>query len=397
MTLMAWIETDAVDTVILSLGEGNQPGQFKLFVDSIGEVSFSDVGHDKTHGFFASAATMVADDTKVHIAFVKSEKTAVFYRNGEKIKTYTGKDVSYDTSSNLYVGGTGSDKFVGSMGDIRLYVSALTSNEIHSIYLQSKFSAFSDTSGYTLSEDSFMSFNGSSPPTFAPTQKTFISFNVSLGISGLTSPVLDETDQEAIVVASANSFHVNESSIELVGYTTSARRLLSESFHFSRFLLSYTAEVTLNIVLEDKLSDASPAELYQSFVRAVNATVNSGNFTTALRAAATSLGANNTASASAHSVVVSLPIVLGATSVPTSAPTTPSPTSSPSSEPSESPTVTPPTSAPSTLSPTTVPSSPTVAPSVIITGTGTGAPTSVSLNGLGRIAACYLIMSCICL
>jgi len=200
MSILAWIQTDEFDTVIISLGDGSQPGQFKLFIDSIGELSFSDAGADETHGFFASAARMVADDTKTHIAFVKDGTSSSFYIDGELVKTFSGEDITYDSSSQLYVGGTGEDQYLGTLGDVRLYDSSLTQSEISSICHQSRFSVYSDTSGYLQSKVSLLSSSSSAndtssdPPTVSPTSQTFVSFTTGLTIQGLNSTILTSND-----------------------------------------------------------------------------------------------------------------------------------------------------------------------------------------------------------
>jgi hypothetical protein len=156
-------------------------------------------------------------------------------------------------------------------------------------------------------------------PTYMPTQiiLPLLTFETVGRLTGLTSPILLNSDKEAIIIATAASMNINYSFVSLTNYSVVSRRRLFV------LLSSYNIQYTTSINYPLTNNNVSLIQnTYNSFINLLVASVANGVFNNYLQLAAIALNATAVSSSTITNISVTSYSVITLTNSPTLSPTT---------------------------------------------------------------------------
>jgi hypothetical protein len=141
MTITMWINSKTTSGTLLTFGRSvsNYDGEFFLFINSSGFLTFWDYTYANGYGFNGSSNIPIPLNKDIHIAFVKNRYNGTFYINGKNAGQISSLNYILYNNNNLVLGmdprgDSGETGFNGIIHDFNIYSSALTPTQINSIY-----------------------------------------------------------------------------------------------------------------------------------------------------------------------------------------------------------------------------------------------------------------------
>jgi hypothetical protein len=136
----------------------------------------------------------------------------------------------------------------------------------------------------------------SSPsPSFSPDQP-LLTFESSMYLSGLTKPELDNSAQQAIIIATSKSMNVSLNFVKFISQKMATTIVAIQSFHIFLQSPTYTIVAVTEITIPLSQYD-NPTLLYSSLKTKLLESVGNGNFNTFLVAASIALNSTSTQNA----------------------------------------------------------------------------------------------------
>ena len=194
----------------------------------------------------------------------------------------------------------------------------LTAATMHSSVSQTDYSV--SYNNYCLSKLNYA--EPSSEPSSELFPESMISFETMLSLSGLTESVLDESAQQSVAIATANSANI---SIEFVSFL---QQTLKNVNSFAKTIQSQTYDIDATTQLNVPVS-GSPDSLYLILTTNIANSVGNGDFNAFLMSASIALNSTSTQNAVSKGVSWTPMILIVASPAPTFVPS-PSTTSMPS-------------------------------------------------------------------
>ena len=192
----------------------------------------------------------------------------------------------------------------------------LTAATMHSSVSQTDYSV--SYNNYCLSKLNYA--EPSSEPSSEPFPESMISFETMLSLSGLTESVLDESAQQSVAIATANSANI---SIEFVSFL---QQTLKNVNSFAKTIQSQTYDIDATTQLNVPVS-GSPDSLYLILTTNIANSVGNGDFNAFLMSASIALNSTSTQNAVSKGVSWTPMVLIVASPAPTFMP---SPLPSPS-------------------------------------------------------------------
>ena len=132
-------------------------------------------------------------------------------------------------------------------------------------------------------------------PSFSPDQP-LLTFESSMYLSGLTKPELDNSAQQAIIIATSKSMNVSLNFVKFISQKMATTIVAIQSFHIFLQSPTYTIVAVTEITIPLSQYD-NPTLLYSSLKTKLLESVGNGNFNTFLVAASIALNSTSTQNA----------------------------------------------------------------------------------------------------
>jgi hypothetical protein len=181
-------------------------------------------------------------------------------------------------------------------------VLSLKQNSVHHHYSLSAPSLISSPSPSLISSPSPSLISSPSPslisspsPSFSPDQP-LLTFESSMYLSGLTKPELDNSAQQAIIIATSKSMNVSLNFVKFISQKMATTIVAIQSFHIFLQSPTYTIVAVTEITIPLSQYD-NPTLLYSSLKTKLLESVGNGNFNTFLVAASIALNSTSTQNA----------------------------------------------------------------------------------------------------